>query len=687
MTKYDISGDEIIIPTEVENERYLLLNTEKLVEQASDCFDIWYEKQYSCESLLRNIDEMWRQACHPLVKKGIEMLSAVGVYSLDENIFIDRYIEGCVNDFFEVALDMESRVGKVERQKQEEILYRQQRKDSRGRVIGGGFGLGGALKGMATAGVLNATTGMAHSIGNTVGNIGSSIAASSNKSSILKATKEPLKKALLKSVWKVVGSIRRALDQEAGIKCKYVTDSECDSANAILSNYTQNRIPEGRKKEQLLKALQLNPYNIQSYYYIWEAYGDENGELKKMSSYFGIELEMYLKDTAKKYADDLYEKVCGPYERAWNKREAGIQFETEIKDALSNMIQYCKKCEITEEMISAVDKCKKILQVIDIDIRTVRGVTYSTRKLAENIREDYDSFYHALAGKNIFDERTYENIKAINYKTQEFASKLRSLFEKEQYKRIPEKICENIAYVVKENIDMRNSVGWIDIPGYIGSISEKESMIYAITGMPVGEIGLIFFDKSSNGKAGIIITNYHFRIYSKGLFSNDNRAYPLEKIEEIQSLAEDEYMLFISGQEAVTFNLKRKGLPAEEQIRIAEMMSEVVTLVNNLNLGSRRELYRILKGVVQCTCGMKLLAGERICPSCKRMLMDNGGFIETEICPNCNNYIPVGKKFCSLCGFRLIDVAEKESIIFCPTCGKRLQADSKFCIQCGAKIQ
>lgn len=684
MTKYNISGDEIIIPTEVENDRNLLLSTEKLVEQAGDRFDSWYEEQYSCESLLRNIDEMWNQARRPLVKKGIELLNTVGVYSLDEDIFIHRYAMECVEDFYSVASDMQSKVGAVERQKQEEYLYRQQRKDSRGRVVGGGFGLGGALKGMATAGVLNATTGMAHSIGNAVGNMGTSIAASSNKSSILKATREPLKEALFRSLWKVVGGIRRALEQEAGVKCRYVTDSEIDSAYAILNNYTQNRIPEDRKKEQLLKALKLDPYNIESYYYIWEAYGDANGDLRKMSSYFGVGLEDHLKNTAKEYGDDLYEKVCGPYERAWNKSETGIQLETEIKDALNNMIQYCKKCEITEDMIPAIDKCRKILRVIDTDIRTVRGVTYSTRELAENVQEDYDNFYHTLAGKNIFDEKTYEDIKAINYKTQEFTSKLRSLFEREQYKRIPEKICENIAYIAREKIDVGNSDGWIDIPGYIGSISEKERMIYTITGMPVGEIEVVLFDKSSNGKAGILITNYHFRIYSKGLLSNDNRAYPIEKIEEIQSLAEDEYMLFISGQEAVTFNLKRKGLSAEEQIRIAEMMSEVVTLVNNLNLGSRRELYRILRGVVRCTCGMKLLAGERICPSCKRMLMDNGEFMETEICPNCNNYIPVGKKFCSLCGFKLIDTAK---YIICQTCGKRLQADSKFCIYCGAKIQ
>lgn len=193
MTKYNIFGDEIIIPTEVENERNLLLSTEKLVEQAGDRFDSWYEEQYSCESLLRNIDEMWYQAYHPLAKKGIELLNAVGVYSIDEDMLIHEYAKRCFDDLEIVKEDMRSKVEGVERQKQAEYLYRQQRKDSRGRMIGGGFGLGGALKGMATAGVVNATTGMAHSIGNVVGNIGTSIAASSNKSAILKDSKEPMK--------------------------------------------------------------------------------------------------------------------------------------------------------------------------------------------------------------------------------------------------------------------------------------------------------------------------------------------------------------------------------------------------------------------------------------------------------------------------------------------------------------
>ena len=52
--------------------------------------------------------------------------------------------------------------------------YRKLRKENRGRFVGGGFGIEGAFKGIATAGALNMATGAAHSAFNLVGNIKSS---------------------------------------------------------------------------------------------------------------------------------------------------------------------------------------------------------------------------------------------------------------------------------------------------------------------------------------------------------------------------------------------------------------------------------------------------------------------------------------------------------------------------------
>lgn len=62
--------------------------------------------------------------------------------------------------------------------------YRQLRKECRGRWQGGGFGVGGAIKGAVTAGAMNAVGGAMHSAFNAVGNITSSMISNKEKRTI-----------------------------------------------------------------------------------------------------------------------------------------------------------------------------------------------------------------------------------------------------------------------------------------------------------------------------------------------------------------------------------------------------------------------------------------------------------------------------------------------------------------------
>lgn len=62
-----------------------------------------------------------------------------------------------------------------------EAEYRKLRKASRGRWQGGGFGVGGAIKGAAEAGMMNMGTGAIHSVVNGLGNLKSELKASRQK--------------------------------------------------------------------------------------------------------------------------------------------------------------------------------------------------------------------------------------------------------------------------------------------------------------------------------------------------------------------------------------------------------------------------------------------------------------------------------------------------------------------------
>ena len=715
MTTYDISGNMVTISNDMENERYLLSTTDEYIESVNETFGEWYAAQGSCYGIVEETDNLYNGSIVPLINKGIDILNAQGVYSLDEDSFYDKYVKKfhLAEHVFEVVRSMQKAVEAVNIRQEEEEMYRQVRKESRGRVVGGGFGLGGAIKGMAQAGMMNAASGIAHSAFNAVGNVGSGIAASSDKAAIYKKYKEPLKTALMQDLYDIRNAIRTALQKEAGIVCKYVTDSEYDKAKAIWNNYRLGRIPAEKKKEQIIEALTLNPYSIEIYDSIWEDYGDENGELRKMATYFGIPLEQQIAEIAEQYGDDLFTKNCSLYEESFDKKTAAVQIENQIKATLDELVQYCKRQTISEDNISKIAQCKQLLEEIDIEVRTVKGVTYDTRELAENVRKDFATFYRALQGKDIFEKETYEYLKSADYITEEFKGIFESVFGTEYGLRTPEKIYENIDFIIRQSLtDEIIKGGWIDIPDHIGSFSSKETMISSVTGILAEELILALFDRSSKGKSGILLTNRFLRIYAKGILLGENLAYPIEQVEKIECQENDTYVISIQEQGPVTFSMKRTDLTVDEQLAFSDMLNELIRIVKNLSTENRLHLFRIYKHTKICRCGMLLLADEKICPSCKCMIKDNGEFVETQICPKCNNYVQIGKKFCSICGYQLdgnedsSNISEVEEVksdanekdvsenlgetvkeLVCPKCHSIVKAGKKFCSKCGTKIQ
>lgn len=715
MTTYDISGNMVTISNDMENERYLLSITDEYIESVNETFDEWYAAQGSCYGIVEETDNLYNGSIVPLINKGIDILNAQGVYSLDEDSFYDKYVKKfhLAEHVFEVVRAMQKAVEAVNIRQEEEEMYRQARKAGRGRVVGGGFGLGGAIKGMAQAGMMNAASGIAHSAFNAVGNVGSGIAASSDKAAIYKKYKEPLKTALMQDLYDIRNAIRTALQKEAGIVCKYVTISESDKAKAIWNNYRLGRIPAEKKKEQIIEALTLNPYSIEIYDSIWEDYGDENGELRKMATYFGIPLEQQIAEIAEQYGDNLFAKNCSLYEESFDKKTAAVQIENQIKATLDELVQYCKRQTISEDNISKIAQCKQLLEKIDIEVRTVKGVTYDTRELAENVRKDFATFYRALQGKDIFEKETYEYLKSADYITEEFKGIFESVFGTEYGLRTPEKIYENIDFIIRQSLtDEIIKGGWIDIPDHIGSFSSKESMISSVVGTLTEELILALFDRSSKGKSGILLTNRFLRIYAKGLLLGENLAYPIEQVEKIECQENDTYVISIQEQSPVSFSMKRTDLTVDEQLAFSDMLNELIRIVKNLSTENRLQLFRIYKHTKICRCGMLLLADEKICPSCKCMIKDNGEFVETQICPKCNNYVQIGKKFCSICGYQLdgnedsSNISEVEEVesdanekdvsenigetvkeLVCPKCHSIVKAGKKFCSKCGTKIQ
>lgn len=633
--KYSILGNLVTIPVEVQNERYITKKLSSLISKVRNDYEVNYSKQSDCDAVLRNASDMAFNSLYPVIEGCVSVLNEQGIYTMDPATFIEKYCTGFLIEYTDVLDAVESQIRGIESQQEKEKRYRELRKDSRGRVVGGGFGLGGALKGMATAGAINATTGMVHSLGNAIGNAGTNAEASSNRNKLYNDAKTPLTEAVISAAYKAKDGLRKALKNECGIVCKYVTKSESEQANVIVSNSLQRKIPKEQELLQLVNALKLDPYSLSVYEQIWELYGDENHELRKMAAYFEVPLSGKIKEIAKGYGKNLFEGKCKYYIDAFDKTKASIAIEDNVKEVLNTLIEYCTTRSIEEETIEEITTCKQLLDSIDKELRTVEDVTYETREIAENVRADYHDFYALLSNRMIGEESTYELLMEHKFLSEEFKADLPKLYEKECILRNPEKILENIYELVKKYKDKGVlEKANIIIPDLLGDYLQKEQNVKTITSMPADEVPLIMFDRAWINKSAVLITNKFVRSFSKLLFISENNAYDIEKMESIQCVADDKYVIKGSNQEDIPLSLKVKKASAEEQIAIGKMLNGILRLIRNLEAGDRKNLHKTLN---------KESASE-----------ENVGSPETELdkifCTSCGNKILRTAKFCNFCG-------------------------------------
>ena len=135
-----------------------------LAHEMGDNFIAWSES-------LNGYKSFWEK-CHTgdrMIEKAIQIglddLIERGNYRLTINVFMEQYIANNLN-WPNVLLDWQEQFQDVINDNEALNEHRTQRRQSRTRLIGGGFGIEGAAKGMATAGAVNLGTNILHGMFN-----------------------------------------------------------------------------------------------------------------------------------------------------------------------------------------------------------------------------------------------------------------------------------------------------------------------------------------------------------------------------------------------------------------------------------------------------------------------------------------------------------------------------------------
>lgn len=183
-----------------------------------------------------------------------------------------------------------------------EAEYRRLRKASRGRWQGGGFGVGGAIKGAAQAGMMNMGTGAIHSVVNGLGNIKSEIKASRKKSKIVRSILDGIPEKTDELLSQIDGLMIRKMESE------YPDCIVKDNTN--VERQLRKQFHDNPNSIKLILALlQENPLNVNHYLSALKIitsienqkdYNNNIQTLLKMAKWFDVDLRIEVRNLLEK---------------------------------------------------------------------------------------------------------------------------------------------------------------------------------------------------------------------------------------------------------------------------------------------------------------------------------------------------------------------------------------------------
>ncbi|MCD8218367.1 MAG: zinc ribbon domain-containing protein [Clostridiales bacterium] len=686
MRNYNIAGTDIEIATSTENYIWYKKEMRPLLNNVRTQSEKWYGHQGDYETASEKFPEIFSAVINPILDKGVEILAKQNVYSISREMLCDSFLkcdvlQGIFNLFDSMMEETDAITFGVE----EASLRRQQRKASRSRVVAVGTDFKGMVKASVSAGTINAATGAMHSIGNAVGNAKTAFFSLAEIKDIYRKYKSKFSQEMCRIADKAVSFVRITVSEKTNLSFQFLMNDKVrnvGTSDAILANYRAGRIKDSEVKAQILDALLLNPLNIDIYRAIWDAYGDSNGDLRKMAKFFELSLDDYIQKSAGEHCRKILDQKCGEYLKAKNPLVESIAHEKEFTDALEEIRDFCREQQVEIDTIDAVHTIEEQLTKVDTEQRTVNGVLYDSREEAAAIRMDMETFSDFFTSHKIDEPDVYEKLCDVAFESELYQNHLKKIFEQEISYRDPVRLREHLQECVERYFPDEDKRKTIEIAGASENWEKKNGILENILTLEKTEAPVLLVNYKSNGKAGLLITNQKLHSYNKNLFSFVDQCFPIEEIRNLEYMGQN--ILRVHLREEPTDLIIKKPLDFSERNILCQLLAEVIRRIMNLRQEDRGNLKYINENSVRCSCGAYIPNTTRICPSCFRMRMDGNVFVETVCCKSCGQRIRIDAKFCNHCGKKA--GADPEPALKCPGCGSIVKSGQKFCKRCGTKL-
>ena len=411
-TKESVLYNEIY--GEYQNEA--LEKTKMLSEYYSNARDI--------DTVARKIEDWGNKLITLTAQKMLSNLGKAGIYTIDMGTLNNEYSD-CI-DFatWQNALeDFADKYAKCSYSDEQMKLYREQRKANRGKFVGGGFGVSGAIKGSIQAGTLNMATGAVHSIANSIGNMISDAHIVEKKRRLYsdKNTINELCKALYITIFSIQDALIEILEDEEDIEIMRPSDEDSARSDAIINNIKSGRCLQNQIARALADSVSLNPYNRENYELALSYFGDSNGELEKIAKYFYVDLTQVKQKIMDGFIDKIDNAILysgnAKDTEFWNRKKEELREKEEWLGYVSTNSKYVNSR--LDDQIETGNSYQKI----------ANGQIYPTVAKADSIRRDLEAI-NKIVGTGLPKEQIKARLDQLTLENDEIQKQKEVLAER-----------------------------------------------------------------------------------------------------------------------------------------------------------------------------------------------------------------------------------------------------------------
>lgn len=360
-----------------------------MATETVDSFMASYKNYTSCQDVIDCCIPDFQLSSQFVLDDIVNTLISKGDYDWDyDSLVVYAEKTGLFDDFKACRNNLIRQVNSIGENLENTKEYREARKDSRGRWVGGTFvgSMMDAIGDQAEIAAMNLATGAIHGLVNMAGNAISEKEAKSKLSILLES--DELRNSFINAVYISVLKLSRLFVElvvDKDLEVEGFDDKTEDSENRskaqrLVNNLNNGMIPEDKISDICKQVLELDPFNDEIYEYLYNKFGDD-GNLSALATYFGVIAINVLKE--QKAFEFLKENLGETEEEAIKTKERLIEFCNEIHLEVNDEL----------ECISVIDN---IISKFDLKYRTVAGIECSTREAADFARKEFEEIKKIL---------------------------------------------------------------------------------------------------------------------------------------------------------------------------------------------------------------------------------------------------------------------------------------------------